>query len=159
MSVKQISEVGRKMLAFQNELAAEFGYQPIELNLFLGDVRETFRDALPEWCVLDGDPETKLYSLSGTLLCCGYNRIVIGDYGAFIEIAPSQIVLDNIKYKGGQEYRYADERYAGHVKYQWLTAKDWSNCKIYYQMLPVGYADYKPGMYYISPYEVDVTPM
>lgn len=155
--MKPMSEVGRKMLAFQSELAAEFGYEPIEPNLFLGDVRETYREALPEWCVPEGEPETKLYSLDGTLLCVGYTRIVIGDYGAFVEISPGQVILKNIEYKRGQEYRYQDERYAGHVKYQWLTAKDRSRCKIYYQMLPVSYADYKPGMYYISPYEVDVT--
>ena len=38
--VRQISEVGRAMLAFQDGLAAEYGYNPIGFNLFLGDVRE-----------------------------------------------------------------------------------------------------------------------
>lgn len=150
----QISEVGRTMLMFQDKLAAKYGYAPIEPNLFLGDVRERYRSALPEWCELSGDKEASLFSLDGTQLCNGYERIVIGDYGAFVEIAPAHILRNNIRCKAGQEYRYADERFAKNVKYLWLTVADNSDCKIYFQKKKVEYADYVPGMYYISPYEV-----
>lgn len=154
--MKQVSEAGRKMLAFQAQLANEYGYEPIEPNLFLGDVRQKYLEALPTWCALSGDPAAALLSLDGTLLCKGYRRLVIGDYGAFIEITPEQICEDALRCKPGQEYRYQDERFAGNVKYIWLTAKDRSNCKIYFQKKRVSYADYIPGFYYISPYEVDV---
>lgn len=152
--MKQISDTGKEMLAFQAKLAAERGYAPIEVDLFLGDVREKYRQALPEWCILTGDPHAHLHSLAGTPLCSGYERIVIGDYGAFIEIAPERIYQASLRCKPGQEYRYRDSRFSENVKYLWLTAKDQSDCKIYLQKKTVSYADYVPGMYYISPYEV-----
>ena len=152
--MKQISEIGKEMLAFQARLAAERKYAPVEIDLFVGDVREKYREALPTWCALNGDPNTLLYSLSGTLLSRGYKRIVIGDYGAFVEITPEQIQKDALQCKPGQEYRFQDERFSQYIKYLWLTAKDKSDCKIYLQKKTVKYADYIPGMYYISPYEL-----
>ena len=94
--VRQISEVGRAMLAFQDGLAAEYGYKPIGFNLFLGDVREKYKSALPEWCNMTGDEATPLFSLDGRQICSGYDRIVIGDYGAFVEIAPGKEGLVHI---------------------------------------------------------------
>lgn len=152
--MRQMSEIGKEMLAFQTKLASERGYAPVDIDLFLGDVREKYRKALPDWCSLTGDHKAALYSLDDTLLCAGYERVVIGDYGAFIEISPAQICKDALCCKPGQEFRYEDPRFAKNVKYVWLTAKDLSDCKIYYQKKTVSYADYVPGMYYISPYEV-----
>lgn len=43
---------------------------------------------------------------------------------------------------------------AEHVKYPWLTADDNSDVKVYDQKRSVEYADYKPGMLYVSVYEV-----
>lgn len=149
-----MNELGRTMLAFQKNLAAEYGYAPIEPNLFLGDVRERYLSALPEWCELSGDSGTPLFSLEGTQLCNGYERIVIGDYGAFVEILSEHILKNNICCKPGQEYRFTDERFAKKVKYLWFTAADNSDCKIYLQKKRVAYADYVPGLFYISPYEV-----
>lgn len=152
--MRQMSEVGREMLKFQEKLAAERGYTPVEIDLFLGDVREKYRNALPGWCRLDGDPSASLCSLDGTLLAVGYKRIVVGDYGAFVEVAPEYMRVENLRCQPGQEYRMNDERFSKNVKYFWLTAKDQSSCKIYFQKKTVSYADYVPGMFYISPYEV-----
>lgn len=152
--MKQMSSIGKEILAFQESLASDYGYAPIEINLFLGDVREKYRNALPEWCKLDGEDLYPLYTLAGTQICSGYERIVIGDYGAFVEISPDHILEESVHCKPGQEYRYSDERFSSNVKYLWMTAKDQSDCKIYYQKKAVSYADYLPGMYYISPYEV-----
>ena len=132
-------------------------HKPIEPNLFLGDVRQKYKEALPEWCIIEGDPTVHLYTLDGMLLSDGYARVVIGDYGAFIEIAGDQIHKETLRCKPGQEYRNQDERYSKNVKYLWLTARDRSDCKIYLQKNTVSYADYIPGMYYISPYEVEIT--
>ena len=148
-----ISEIGREMLRFQEDLAKEYGYKPIEPNLFLGDVREKYRAALPEWCKLEGDV-IPCYTLSGTLIATGYKRIVIGDYGAFIECSQEQIAADNIRIQPGQEYRLLDERFRERCKYFWYTAKDSSEIKLYFQQKTVSYADYRPGMWYFSPYEV-----
>ena len=153
--MKPISDIGQKMLALQQALAEEYGYKPIEPNLFLGDIRQRYKEALPAWCITDGSPDTQLYTLAGTHICTGYTRIVIGDYGAFVEISPEQINNEVLQCQPGQEYRSNDPRFADKVKYLWLTAKDRTQCKIYLQKKTVSYADYLPGMYYISPYEVD----
>ena len=151
----ELSATGRQMLAFQKQLAEEYGYAPIGYNLFLGDVRQKYLDALPEWCQMSGDT-IPCYTLCGTLIATGYNRIVIGDYGAFVEFTPEQIVNSAIRVKPGQEYRIDSEQFCNRVKYHWLTAKDGSDVKIYYQQKMVDYADYVPGMYYVSPYELHV---
>lgn len=151
---KQMSATGREMLAFQERLAEEYRYEPIGINIFLGDIREKYRCALPEWCSLDGDENVALYSLDGTLVFVGYERIVIGDYGAFLECTPVQLVAQNVCCRPGQEYRINEPRFSSNVKYHWLTAKDTSDIKIYFQQKTVAYADYIPGMYYVSPYEV-----
>lgn len=152
----QISKVGKEMLALQERLAKEYGYKPIEPNLFTEDVREIFKRNLPDWCDERGEEHKLLYSLNGTLLATGYQRIVIGDYGAFVEISCDQIQHSNIRCKPGEEYRLNDSRFSKNVKYHWLTVPDGSNCKVYYQQKTVSYADYIPGMYYVSPYEVYV---
>lgn len=152
--MRQISDIGKEMLRFQENLAKEHGYKPVEPNLFLGDVRQTYLQNLPAWCSLTGSPQMPLYSLAGTKLCTGYTRIVIGDYGAFVEISPDQICRQAIRCKPGQEFRANDPRFSENVKYLWITTKDNSDCKIYFQKKAVSYADYIPGMYYISPYEV-----
>ena len=79
---------------------------------------------------------------------------MIGDYGAFVEFSRVQACMRRLKIKEGQMYRAKDPRYAEHVKYLWLTADDGSNVKVYDQKRPVEYADYMPGMLYVSVYEV-----
>ena len=148
-----ISKIGQSMLEFQEQLAKQYHYKPVEPNLFLGDVRDRYSSSLPSWCALGGS-ESPLETSEGTLLCSGYRRIVIGDYGAFVEIDPSQIYVDVLRCQPGEEYRYTDERFAKNCKYLWLTTKDLSHCKVYHQKKTVDYADYLPDMYYISPYEV-----
>lgn len=66
----------------------------------------------------------------------------------------SYICMRRLKIKEGQAYRVEDPRYAEHVKYLWLTTDDGSDVKVYEQKRPVEYADYKPGMLYVSVYEV-----
>lgn len=147
------------MLEFQARLAEENHYKPItQISLLYGDVREKYRNALPEWCDINGSRETPLYTLAGSKLCTGYTRIVIGDYGAFVEVSPEQIVKENLIVKRGQEFRINEPQYRDRIKYHWLTSKDKSDCKIYFQQKTVAYADYLPGMYYISPYECSLTP-
>ena len=95
-----------------------------------------------------------MYTYRNTLIANGYNRIVIGDYGAFIKFDKTQIIKNNIIVKRGQEYRINDPRYSANIKYYWLTARDLSDIKIYLQKRIVDYADYLPEMFYVSPYEV-----
>lgn len=151
-----MSEIGKEMLQYQSWLAETYGYKPIEPNFFEGDVRQKFRDNLPDWCNMSGD-DVPLFTHEGTLIANGYRAIVIGDYGAFIEIAPEQMVKDAIVVERGQEYRIFDPQYREHCKYHWYTAKDNSHVKLYFQQKTVDYADYKVGMWYVSPYEITVS--
>ena len=155
MAKVEMAAIGREMLAFQEQLARDYGYAPIGYNLFLGDIRQKYIDALPEWCKMMGD-SARLFSLHGTLLADGYERIVVGDYGAFVEIQHGRMHKENICVAPGQEYRIQDPRFRDHVKYFWYTAKDSSGVKIYFQQKMVTYADYREGMYYISPYELQI---
>lgn len=85
----------------------------------------------------------------GTLIAIGYTRVVIGDYGAFIEISPTQIQTCRIR-----------ERWPGPpdrpVKYIWMETRDEEGTKVYFQQRGVAYADYQPGMYYVAPSDVTV---
>lgn len=142
-----------EILSIQKNLADTYKYKPLP-PLISMQQRQEYLEALPQEFDVDGNKKCNIYSKSGTLVATGYNRVVIGDYGAFVEFDKTQAVLQNIKVKAGQEYRYNDEQYSKNVKYLWLTAKDNSDCKIYFQKKTVDYADYKAEMFYISPYEV-----
>lgn len=75
-------------------------------------------------------------------------------FKTYVEFSRVQAYMRRLKIKEGQAYRVEDPRYAEHVKYLWLTADDGSDVKVYDQKRPVEYADYKPGMLYVSVYEV-----
>ena len=95
--------------------------------------------------------QINIYSLKDTLISMGYSQIIVGDYGAYLEISSDQIIRENIKVKVGQEFRF-DSKYK--VKYYWYEPIDGSDVKIYLQKRKVKYADYRRGYYYISPSEV-----
>lgn len=136
----------------QDDLATTYKYKPLPYELS-AHYQNVYKSAIPTWLKIDGE-NTSLYSPQGIMICRKYERIVIGDYGAFIEISPENIALDNISVKKGQEYRITDANFSKKVKYQWYTVKGDDSVKIYFQLKPVTYADYKVGMYYISPYEI-----
>ena len=110
----KISKVGAQMLEYQEQLARKHKYKPIPRTFFC-DVRAEFQKALPEWCNISGDT-TPLETTDGTIIANGYNRIVIGDYGAFVEFSRVQAYMRRLKIKEGQVYRIEDPRYAEHVK-------------------------------------------
>jgi len=85
-------------------------------------------------------------------IASGYERIVIGDYGAYFEISPDQIEFDNIYIKQNQSWRLNSEKFKS-VKYYWYEVAE-NSAKIYYQIGLVKYADYRIGYYYVSPDEV-----
>ena len=88
----------------------------------------------------------------------GYSRIVIGGRGPYVEFTDEQILLDNFHVPREQLYRLTDKR----IYYVEFRSSCRSNVKLYYQMKTVAYADYKIGMFYISPFELflsDGTPV
>ena len=141
------------LLQFQGELSAKYKYRKLKSYLS-EEVRKKYLDSLPPQLNINGDINFKIHSLNGTLISNGYNCIVIGDYGAFIEFDKNQVIRESLQVKSGQEYRINNPKYSEHVKYYWLTPKDDSDMKVYFQKRTVTYADYEVDMFYVSPYEI-----
>lgn len=99
-----------------------------------------YHQQLPRW--VQGNWRGPLRNGVGTLLCTGWTRVVVGDYGAYIEFSVGQACLENLT-KG-----------AGGRKYNWLATQDGRRTKVYEQLARVRYADYLPGFYYVSPSDV-----
>lgn len=137
-------------LKIEAKLAEKYSYQKLPKDLS-GKYKQYFIDNIPDFLSLDGGG--KLFTLKGTLICNSYDRIVVGDYGAFIEFSekPDGIIFSIAP---GQEYRIYDKQYSKNVKYEWYTIDDGSKVKIYKQKRRVSYADYKPKKYYVSVHEV-----
>ena len=138
-------------LNIEAKLAQEYGYKPLPKELS-EKYRQFYIDNLPEGFIINGS-DTVLCTKTGAVVCNGYSRIVVGDYGAFIEFDEEQANLDEYIIAPGQEYRVNNPRYSKNVKYIWMTIPDGSNIKIYKQKKKVAYADYKSGMFYVSPHE------
>ena len=170
-----LSEIGSYTLMKQKELADIYNYKKLPYDISLNCMRY-YVTSLPQGFHLKDDalnvkynPEINeciigyeiikdynlpIVSRDGTIIAYKYKRIVIGHYGAFIEIEDKDICKEHVIVEPGQEYRIQDRRYRDKVKYQWYTAKDNSHCKLYKQTRQVAYADYQEDMWYISPFEV-----
>ena len=112
--------------------------------------------------VEDGSPSMLFFSPRSTLVAKGYIRVVYGDHGAYLEFMRPQVVWD----------AWEKER-SGVGYYDKWYVKDGSRLMLYDQRKTVeclpnppagprsfkgnrkeGYADYRVGRYYLSPYEV-----
>ena len=138
-------------LNIEAKLAQEYGYKPLPKELS-EKYRQFYIDNLPEGFIINGS-DAVLCTKTGTVVCNGYTRIVVGDYGAFIEFDEEQANIDEYIIAPGQEYRVNNPRYSKNVKYIWMTILDGSNIKIYKQKKKVAYTNYKNRMYYITPHE------
>lgn len=109
-------------------------------------IQAYYREQLPAWAKVDGDLDAVLVNSEGTVVCEGYIRIVVGDYGAYIE-------FDEVQQARGAPLDGWDGE-AKANKYVWLRTKDAAQTKVYYQIQRVKYADYKPGCFYVAPSDV-----
>jgi len=120
----------------------------------------------------DGSTDIEFYLKSGILFAKGYIRIVYGDHGPYIEFAKENIKIELVsKFNNVIDY---DELPDDKFYYYWLKPKD-NDLKVYLQLKPVtdlpnapkradgkksdynrqeGYADYKRGFFYVSPYDL-----
>ncbi len=137
-------------LKIEAKLAEKYKYKKLPDDLS-EKYRQFFKENIPEGLSVDGGGSLK--TTSGSMVCDSYRRIVVGDYGAFVEFENPSCGA-SFPVAPGQEYRVNDDRYNKNVKYLWLTVDDGSKIKIYYQKKGVTYADYVPGMYYVSVHEV-----
>jgi hypothetical protein len=91
-----------------------------------------------------------LYTKSLNVISKGYERVVFGGRGPYIEFTEKQIELGSFIIPKDQLYRLTDLR----IYYIEFRSNDASNVKLYYQLKTVAYADYKIGYFYISPYDL-----
>jgi hypothetical protein len=86
----------------------------------------------------------------------GYIRVVIGERGPYIEFSKDQIRQNDIFIPDRTMWRVNDPN-AFYIEYRSLNV---DNVMVYYQKKTVTYADYKIGLFYISPYDLtsDVYP-
>lgn len=110
-----------------------------------------------------GNTKTVFTDKNGNVLATGYDRVVYGDHGPYIEFSPNQVNMEafpQVKKKGSKAW-YDEGRTAdGSVKL-YMQKRDVSTLpnppKGKYSAKnnrTEGYADYKPGKYYISPDDV-----
>lgn len=91
-----------------------------------------------------------LYTSTGLRLIRGYERIVIGKRGPYVECNSSQIEMNIIEVLENQRWRFYSNR-AFYLEYR--TTDD-ACVKLYKQLKEVDYADYQIGYWYISPFDL-----
>lgn len=87
-----------------------------------------------------------VYLSDGTLFATGFNRVVHGGRGDYVEFESSQILLPLISRFGNDISKDDLDIY-----YWWLFPKGHPEVKVYLQRKTVKYTDYKIGKLYVSP--------
>lgn len=110
--------------------------------------------------------EKRVCQIAGKVVASDYRRVVLGDYGAYVEFPEEALLIrESMSLKEKQEWRNDPEYLAKreltkkvkYVWYVWRTGEKFGReIKVYRQLNPVKYADYKPGLYYISVLEFDM---
>ena len=111
------------------ELVNKYHYKPLNKELSSSQ-RQQYLQELPPIFSINGDLNCKVYDKFYNFISYGYSRIVIGDYGAFVEIPLDKMELNNLRIAPGQEYRFLPEY--KNVKYHWYCLYKNTNIKIYF---------------------------
>jgi len=90
-----------------------------------------------------------LFTKTGLKVSIGYERIVIGGRGPYVEFTDEQIIQTNFLVPEDQRWRFTN---SNSYYNEYRTSQD--NVKVYHQKKTVDYADYKVGMWYISPFDL-----
>lgn len=115
-------------LWFEENLAQEHGYKKLPTEKSR-DVRKIYKQNIPDGFCMNGS-QSKLYAFDKTLIATGYTRIVVGDYGAFVEFPMEYANSEIFVVKTGQEFRLLDLEYTKNIKYHWYTLRN-LDIKIY----------------------------
>jgi hypothetical protein len=114
-------------------------FPPAERALLHGH----YRQKLPLWAQTGtSGGKALLVNAAGSPVSRGWTRIVIGDYGAFVEFSREQACVEG--FTAG----------TGGSAYNWLRTRDAARTKVYEQLRGVMYADYQPGLFYVDPADV-----
>jgi len=102
---------------------------------------------MPNIYEYEGDSYEDIYLTSGMLISHGFTRIVHGDRGAYVEFDPEQILHENLFVPDDKKWKLRHEM----VYFVEHRTNDGTFSLVYEQRREVDYADYVPGMFYISP--------
>lgn len=91
---------------------------------------------------------------TGLVVANGYTRVVIGGRGPYIEFYDWMMVKDAIYVPQQEQWRVVDPKASMWHYYEEYRSRDKAYVKCYHQLRTVDYADYRPGMWYISPFEL-----
>jgi hypothetical protein len=83
------------------------------------------------------------------LIAYGYQRVVIGQRGPYVEFTKNQILDTELYIPKSQLYRLSDPK-VYYIEFRTIE----NNVKVYYQMRNVAYADYLINHFYISPFDL-----
>ena len=112
-------------------------------RVLTSSIKEIVRKYYKDVVKLPKNRNVKFYEYNGTLFSNGYERIVIGDHGAYFEFKKDQI-MSKLTMKMGEDVR--DNR--NRSKFLWMETPNATN--VYEQTKVVKYADYKPGFFYVD---------
>lgn len=100
----------------------------------------------------DGSEDMKLFTESGEHVSTGYERIVFGGRGPYVEFRKRNMHKECMYLPEDLAWKM-DESYADKIfYYEFRTKEDY--VKIYFQKKTVDYADYKIHRFYISPFDL-----
>lgn len=136
---------------FIENLIKQYNYSPLNYEESC-KVRQYYKENIPPYLSVNGG--NALYSKKGIQICKCYNRIILTDYGAFIEIENINAFKHNYVLEFGEQWRVYDKRYKDEIDYIWLTTYLYDDMKIYYYKRLVSYGDFRIGCYYIPVWEV-----
>ena len=81
------------------------------------------------------------------MIANGYNRVVYGKRGAYVEFEPGHFIPNTLYIPDAQKWRL-DHDHAFYIEYR---TNDVAFVKVYHQRRTVGYTGYKIDKCYISP--------
>lgn len=110
---------------------------PSDLSEF---IRKIYRKGTPSFT--KGKP---FYTPSGLQVANNFRRVITTDYGAFLELEPSDINLENL---------IAAKQHDGKQQYHKLYVDREGEVKFYYQLSPVVWGEFVKGNIYVSVFDV-----
>ena len=99
----------------------------------------------------EGRPDTVFKSSSGINIAKGYNRVVYGGRGPYIEFERHHFTCA-LKSKYGNSFDSVPKK--SNYYYVWVMPEKAPDIKIYYQIKKVKYADYRLDRFYVDPYSL-----
>ena len=96
---------------------------------------------------------------NGAPFASGYQRVVYGDRGPYVEFRREDIVVPLRCTRHREALWQSSDALPPEdcgFYYLWLVpVGDERATKVYWQIKPVAYADYRRGLYYVSPWDLD----